>query len=177
MDEGSIVTYGKKHISFWSLDQSGALSKRLGIFGDREKPKYVTCIAFTPSGDVLSGDSNGNIIVWGRGTNSIVTMVTKVHDGPIFCLCVLRDGSIISGGGKDGVIKQLDNNLEPTGNERKKVQDWEPVSSRIKSANVVLLVEKVTLIQVHPPTEDSCVMEVEQFYSDLTQVIDKNIVI
>ncbi|XP_014271335.1 echinoderm microtubule-associated protein-like 2 isoform X3 [Halyomorpha halys] len=119
LDKGSIVTCGKNHISFWSLDQSGALYKRLGVFASREKPKYVTCLAFTHTGDVLSGDSNGNIIVWGRGTNSIAKMVLKIHDGPIFSLCVLKDGSIVSGGGKDGVIKQLDSNLEPTGYETK----------------------------------------------------------
>ena len=68
LDKGSIVTCGKSHISFWSLDQSGALYKRLGVFATRDKPKYVTCLAFTHTGDVLSGDSNGNIIIWGRGT-------------------------------------------------------------------------------------------------------------
>jgi microtubule-associated protein-like 1/2 len=39
----------------------------MGIFENRDKPKYVTCLAFTQSGDVVSGDSNGSIMVWGRG--------------------------------------------------------------------------------------------------------------
>jgi len=33
-----------------------------------DKPKYVLCLAFAASGDVLSGDSNGNIFVWGKGS-------------------------------------------------------------------------------------------------------------
>lgn len=37
----------------------------------RDKPKYVTCLAFTQTGEVLSGDSNGNIIVWTRGKKQV----------------------------------------------------------------------------------------------------------
>ena len=35
-----------------------------------EKPKFVTCIAFAENGDVISGDSNGNIYIWGRGKDN-----------------------------------------------------------------------------------------------------------
>jgi microtubule-associated protein-like 1/2 len=54
-------------VTFWSLDNGGMLYKRMGLFESREKPRYVTCIAFSQSGDVLTGDSNGNVIVWARG--------------------------------------------------------------------------------------------------------------
>uniref|UniRef100_A0A0K8T6X3 Echinoderm microtubule-associated protein-like 2 n=1 Tax=Lygus hesperus TaxID=30085 RepID=A0A0K8T6X3_LYGHE len=115
LDRGSIVTCGKSHIAFWSLDNTGALYKRMGVFNNRDKPKYVTCVAFTQTGDVLSGDSNGSIIVWGRGTNTITKIVPKVHEGPIFTLCVLKNGSVVSGGGKDGVIKMTDSDLQTSG--------------------------------------------------------------
>lgn len=72
LDRSQIVTAGKNHLAFWTLDHNGTLYKRMGVFEGREKPKYVTCIAFTQGGDVISGDSNGNVIVWGRGTNTIV---------------------------------------------------------------------------------------------------------
>lgn len=75
MDRNQIITSGKNHIAFWNLDQNGSLYKRIGIFEGREKAKYITCLSFTPSGDVISGDSNGNIIVWGRGTNTILKFV------------------------------------------------------------------------------------------------------
>lgn len=71
LDRNQIVTVGKGHIAFWTLDQNGTLYKRMGIFEGRDKPKYVTCLAFTQCGDIVSGDSNGNISVWGRGTNTI----------------------------------------------------------------------------------------------------------
>lgn len=71
LDRNQIVTAGKSHIAFWTLDQNGTLYKRMGVFEGREKPKYVTCLSFTHNGDVVSGDSNGNIVIWGRGTNTI----------------------------------------------------------------------------------------------------------
>lgn len=47
----AFVTCGKGHICFWTLD-NGFLSRKLGIFESRDKPKYVTCIAFADNGDV-----------------------------------------------------------------------------------------------------------------------------
>lgn len=40
-----------------------------------------------------------------------------MHDGSIFTLCTLKDGSCLSGGGKDGRIKLFDADLNPTGIE------------------------------------------------------------
>ncbi|KAL0280684.1 UNVERIFIED_CONTAM: hypothetical protein PYX00_001910 [Menopon gallinae] len=117
LERHCIVTCGKSHISFWMMDQNGTLYKRMGIFESRDKPKYVTCLAFTHTGDTLSGDSNGNIIVWGRGTNTILKQIRNVHEGAIFSLCALKDGSIVSGGGKDGRLVFLDPELELTGEE------------------------------------------------------------
>uniref|UniRef100_A0A8C4Y502 EMAP like 2 n=1 Tax=Gopherus evgoodei TaxID=1825980 RepID=A0A8C4Y502_9SAUR len=95
-----LITCGKSHIYFWSLDR-GSLSKRQGIFEKHEKPKYVLCVAFTENGDVVTGDSGGNLYIWGKGGNRITQAVLGAHEGGIFGLCVLRNGTIVSGGGKD----------------------------------------------------------------------------
>lgn len=71
LERNQIITIGKAHVAFWTLDTGGALYKKMGVFEGREKPKYVTCITFTAAGDVVTGDSNGNLIIWGRGTNTI----------------------------------------------------------------------------------------------------------
>ncbi|XP_061940142.1 echinoderm microtubule-associated protein-like 2 isoform X8 [Apis cerana] len=117
LERNQIVSCGKGHLSFWSLDNGGMLYKRMGIFESREKPRYVTCVAFNQNGDVLTGDSNGNIIVWGRGTNTISKIVRNVHEGSIFSICVLKDGFIVTGGGKDGKILYFDESLNLTGEE------------------------------------------------------------
>lgn len=117
LERNQIVSCGKGHVSFWSLDSGGMLYKRMGIFESREKPKYVTCVAFNQNGDVLTGDSNGNIIVWARGTNTISRLVRNLHEGSIFSICVLKNGNVITGGGKDGRILHFDGSLNPTGEE------------------------------------------------------------
>ncbi|XP_046824221.1 echinoderm microtubule-associated protein-like 2 isoform X2 [Vespa crabro] len=115
LERNQIVSCGKGHVSFWSLDNGGMLYKRMGIFESREKPRYVTCVAFNQNGDVLTGDSNGNIIVWARGTNTIFRLVRNLHEGSIFSICVLKNGNIVTGGGKDGRILHFDISLNPTG--------------------------------------------------------------
>ncbi|KOB78017.1 putative echinoderm microtubule associated protein like 1, partial [Operophtera brumata] len=117
LDRNQIVTCGKNHIAFWTLDQSNVLYKRMGIFESRDKPKYVTCLAFNHNGDVLSGDSNGNIIAWGRGTNTVLKLVRGVHQGAVFGLLCLKEGAILSAGGKDGRLVMFDAELNAQGLE------------------------------------------------------------
>jgi microtubule-associated protein-like 1/2 len=112
LDRNIIVTCGKSHIAFWSLDAGGTLYKRMGIFETRDKPKYVTCVAFLQTGETITGDSNGNLEIWGRGTNTIWKFMKNVHEGPIFSICILKDGSIVTGGGKDGRIVLFDSTLQ-----------------------------------------------------------------
>ncbi|XP_055519541.1 echinoderm microtubule-associated protein-like 1 [Leucoraja erinacea] len=95
-----IVTCGKSHIFFWTME-GNTLSKRQGIYEKQEKPKYVLCLAFSENGDVITGDSSGNLVIWGKGTNRISSAVQGAHDGGVFSLCVLNDGTLVSGGGKD----------------------------------------------------------------------------
>lgn len=33
----------------------------------QEKPKFVTCLMFAESGDVITGDTSGNLLVWSKG--------------------------------------------------------------------------------------------------------------
>lgn len=114
VDRSTIITCGKNHISFWNYD-SGMLAKRMGIFENRERPKYVTSISFTDTGNVISGDSNGNLLIWQRGGNTVYKMVRGAHEGPVFSIFVQKDGAIITGG-KDGRIVEWDRDLERTGN-------------------------------------------------------------
>lgn len=37
------------------------------LFQKHEKPKYVLCIAFAENGDAITGDSSGNMCIWGKG--------------------------------------------------------------------------------------------------------------
>uniref|UniRef100_A0A8C7KT05 EMAP like 2 n=1 Tax=Oncorhynchus kisutch TaxID=8019 RepID=A0A8C7KT05_ONCKI len=109
MDANLIVTCGKSHLNLWTMD-GNTLTKRQGLFEKNEKPKYVLCVAFAENGDTITGDSSGNIFVWAKGLfednhllsgNRISQVVARAHEGGIFSLCVLKDGTLVSGGGKD----------------------------------------------------------------------------
>ncbi|KAJ8414584.1 hypothetical protein AAFF_G00037860 [Aldrovandia affinis] len=100
MEANLIVTCGKSHLNFWTME-GNTLTKRQGLFEKHEKPKYVLCVAFAENGDAITGDSSGNIYIWAKGGNRISQVVAKAHEGGIFSLCVLKDGTLVSGGGKD----------------------------------------------------------------------------
>ncbi|XP_059086390.1 echinoderm microtubule-associated protein-like 1 isoform X5 [Tigriopus californicus] len=118
LEGGVIVSVGKGHVNFWQLDNTSlTLSRKTGLFDQRDKPKYVTCMAFSYTGDVITGDSNGNIFIWGRGYNAVTKALRKVHDGPIFSICVMKDGSIVTGGGRDRKLIQFDSTYKRTGME------------------------------------------------------------
>ncbi|XP_070578135.1 77 kDa echinoderm microtubule-associated protein-like isoform X3 [Ptychodera flava] len=126
MDHRQMVTCGKSHISFWTLED-GRLNKKSGIFEKYDKPKYVLCLAFADNGDVISGDSNGNIFVWGKGNTRIHYAVTAAHEGPIFGLCVMKDGTLLSGGGKDRKLLAWDRRYIQTGVEKEIPEGTGPV--------------------------------------------------
>lgn len=92
-----IVTCGKSHLYFWNLEK-GILAKKQGLFEKQEKPKFVLCVTFAENGDAITGDSSGNILVWGKGTNRISHVIQGAHESSIFALCMLRNGTLVSGG-------------------------------------------------------------------------------
>uniref|UniRef100_I3JLA8 EMAP like 2 n=1 Tax=Oreochromis niloticus TaxID=8128 RepID=I3JLA8_ORENI len=104
MDTNLIVTCGKSHINFWTME-GNTLTKRQGLFEKHEKPKYVLCVAFAENGDAITGDSSGNLYIWAKGTIKVKVLIHQVvsgaHEGGIFSVCVLKDGTMVSGGGKD----------------------------------------------------------------------------
>ncbi|XP_054988385.1 echinoderm microtubule-associated protein-like 1 isoform X2 [Sorex araneus] len=110
-DPSTIVTCGKSHLYFWSLEGS-ALAKKQGLFEKQEKPKFVLCVTFSENGDTITGDSSGNILVWGKGTNRISCAIQGAHEGGIFALCMLRDGTLVSGGGKDRKLISWNGNYQ-----------------------------------------------------------------
>uniref|UniRef100_A0ACB8G622 Echinoderm microtubule-associated protein-like 1 n=1 Tax=Sphaerodactylus townsendi TaxID=933632 RepID=A0ACB8G622_9SAUR len=110
-DTNIIVTCGKSHLYFWTLE-GNCLIKKQGLFEKQEKPKFVLCVTFSENGDTITGDSSGNILVWGKGTNRISSAVQGAHEGGIFALCMLRDGTLVSGGGKDRKLVSWNGNYQ-----------------------------------------------------------------
>jgi WD40 repeat protein len=52
------------------------------------------------------------------GGNTIEKIHRGAHEGGVFSICFLQNGTFVSGGGKDGVLREWDSNThEPSGRE------------------------------------------------------------
>ncbi|TRY87572.1 hypothetical protein DNTS_027013 [Danionella cerebrum] len=123
-DTNNIISCGKSHVYFWTIS-AGTMTKKQGIFGKYKKPKFVLCFVFSLTGDVLTGDSEGNILTWGKSAADTKTLgkgaketfqimkQTRAHEGSVFTMCVLQGGAILSGGGKDRKIIRWSADLAP----------------------------------------------------------------
>ncbi|XP_039865853.1 echinoderm microtubule-associated protein-like 4 isoform X1 [Simochromis diagramma] len=120
-DQNTIVTCGKSHIFFWSWN-GNALARKQGIFGKYEKPKFIQCLAFLSTGDIVTGDSGGRLLVWtrsatenpaGKGPRAFrILHHVDGHEGSVFCMCGMRSGMLLTGGKKDQKIILWDHELQ-----------------------------------------------------------------
>uniref|UniRef100_A0A672RF57 HELP domain-containing protein n=1 Tax=Sinocyclocheilus grahami TaxID=75366 RepID=A0A672RF57_SINGR len=110
-DANIMVSCGKSHLYFWSLEK-GTLVKKQGLFEKQEKPKFVLCVTFSENGEAITGDSSGNILVWGKGKRIkglLLWTIQGAHEASVFALCMLRNGTLVSGG-KDRKLISWDEN-------------------------------------------------------------------
>ncbi|MEQ2296752.1 Echinoderm microtubule-associated protein-like 4 [Ameca splendens] len=66
-DPNTIVTCGKFHIFFWTWNGTSLLRKQ-GLFGNHDRPKFIQCLTFRSNGDIVTGDSTGQLLVWTRNS-------------------------------------------------------------------------------------------------------------
>ncbi|GFT82787.1 echinoderm microtubule-associated protein-like 1 [Nephila pilipes] len=139
MDRHTLITIGRSHIYFWDTE-GGTLAKKLGLFEKQDKPRYVLCISFTETGELLTGDSNGNILVWSRGSNKVARAIYNAHDGGVFSICSMKDGTFLSGGGRDRRIIEWDHALSRTGREAKLPEQTGGIRALAQGKGSMLLV-------------------------------------
>ena len=91
-----LLSTGKSHVTMWNITDDADLQSRQGLFTRKiPRPKYVTCAAFAKNGEVLTGDSDGNVMVW-RGVK-VVRVLKGAHSGTVGDIKVMEDGSFVSG--------------------------------------------------------------------------------
>ena len=66
-------------------------------------------MCFNPDGRTITGDSNGDIILWTlpAPTYSVQNVIPNAHPGGVFALAATPDG-LVSGGGKDYRVRLFD---------------------------------------------------------------------
>ncbi|XP_078617013.1 echinoderm microtubule-associated protein-like CG42247 isoform X2 [Branchiostoma floridae x Branchiostoma japonicum] len=103
-EDSILITAGKQHMYFWKMVGGKILrDKKSGVF-EGEKPKFITGMEFSATGDVITGDSSGNILVWSRDDSNIFNLqhaIMRAHEKSVFTLRMLSDGTLLSGGGVD----------------------------------------------------------------------------
>ena len=119
-EKNVIVSCGKQFILFWNFDGSH-LNKKSGVFDSPlkiDKPKYILSIGFLPTGEVISGDSEGTLLIWNHKEGKISKQIKDAHEGGIFSILVLPNSSpalMITGGGKDGKLIEWTNEYKKSG--------------------------------------------------------------
>uniref|UniRef100_A0A672TA44 EMAP like 4 n=1 Tax=Sinocyclocheilus grahami TaxID=75366 RepID=A0A672TA44_SINGR len=109
-DANTIVTCGKSHIFFWTWSGS-SLARKQGIFG-YGSPYLATCHFTLQSSDIAGSPSV--LLTHPIPTGAFqITRQIKAHDGSVFTLCQMRNGTLLTGGGKDHKIILWDHDLNP----------------------------------------------------------------
>lgn len=56
------------------MDEIIVLQSMFFSFQKYKKPKFIQCFVFSLTGDVLTGDSEGNILTWGKSAADVKTL-------------------------------------------------------------------------------------------------------
>ncbi|XP_078576205.1 uncharacterized protein LOC144861944 isoform X5 [Branchiostoma floridae x Branchiostoma japonicum] len=114
----TIVTAGKEHLVWWELGvETGTLQEVARANYDQRynKAKYIICFVHNERGDLITGDSNGTVFVWGEGGNNITQALKHIHEGPVFSLLMMKNFLLTAG--RDGMVFAFPwgKNMEHTG--------------------------------------------------------------
>ncbi|XP_078666344.1 echinoderm microtubule-associated protein-like 2 isoform X5 [Branchiostoma floridae x Branchiostoma belcheri] len=101
----TVVTAGKEHLVWWELGvETGTLQEVARANYDQRynKAKYIICFLHNDRGDLITGDSNGTVFVWGEGGNCITQALKHIHEGPVFSLLMMKNFLLTAG--RDGMV-------------------------------------------------------------------------
>lgn len=105
-DETQFITIGhKEHLVFWKLNDSDNEIKEQfkANYQQNMKAECISTFVYRDNGDLITGDSNGNIYLWGYNTNFIKLKIKHAHYGLITNV-LLHSSFIITSGNQDNKI-------------------------------------------------------------------------
>ncbi|GFR77869.1 echinoderm microtubule-associated protein-like 1 [Elysia marginata] len=100
----TLVTCGKEHLAWWKIYLQTKMIQPLAKpnYEGFLKARYINCARHNQRGDLITGDSNGTVYVWGDGENRITNFVKHGHEGPV--LDVLQYKGYLLTAGRDGAV-------------------------------------------------------------------------
>lgn len=83
---GGFITYGEKHVKFYTRD-GPKLESKIGKFGEnsKEAPRYITSCAFTHDGQTVAGSDIGSVYIF--DFDGVVLKKLREHGGAVTGLC------------------------------------------------------------------------------------------
>ncbi|KAL5020042.1 hypothetical protein ScPMuIL_002934 [Solemya velum] len=110
-----VTSIGKEHLASWRFKNNTIQDMAPPDYNNFEKARFVTCILHTTKGDLVTGDSNGTIYVWGKSESKITQYIKNSHDGPVFSLLYVKNHLL--SGGRDGYVRMWNwnKNMDRTG--------------------------------------------------------------
>jgi len=114
-DDGTLVTCGHKHMTFWTRTDRGMDDASARFGSDLGGNVSVLDACFDGLGRCYAATSLGHLLVYtsssGKGREMLPMgggSVENAHDGPINCVEVVPGGEQIVSGGKDGYVRVWD---------------------------------------------------------------------
>ncbi|XP_041356137.1 echinoderm microtubule-associated protein-like 2 isoform X2 [Gigantopelta aegis] len=116
-DPNLLVTVGKEHIGWWKVYAETHTIQKFANpdYENYLRARFVICLTHNEKGDLITGDSNGTIYIWGGGGHKITNFVKHSHECPIFTVLYYRHH--VLSGGRDGTLQcwQWNKNMDNAG--------------------------------------------------------------
>lgn len=116
-DYNTLILTGKGFVTLWTLKDGPdgpTMERSQGLFTRKiPRPKSVLCSNVAQNGDLLTGDSDGNVMIW--KDVKVIRVLKGAHQGSVGDICVMDDGTIISGGLSDGAFVVFDDRYQLIG--------------------------------------------------------------
>jgi len=103
-DNNLVITHGKAHLAFWNRKKDGFFAR--SNVAEPTPGIVYQCIAFLESGDLVTGDSDGNINSYSVSAEGeyFRSFSIPAHTKGVSSILAMAEGTILSAGDKDRKI-------------------------------------------------------------------------
>ena len=111
-DNNLVITFGKEHLTFWNRKKDGFFSR--ADLAETTPGLVYQCLAFLESGDVVTGDNEGNLNSYSVSADGDYyrSFSVPAHTKGVSSILVLSQGTLLTSGARDRRITAWDSHKE-----------------------------------------------------------------
>ena len=111
-DNNLVITFGKEHLAFWNRKKDGFFAR--ADLAESTPGIVYQCLAFLESGDVVTGDNEGNLNSYSVSAEGDYyrSFSIPAHTKGVVSILVLSQGTVLTAGGRDRKITAWDSHRE-----------------------------------------------------------------